>query len=83
MSSIELIYYNPNEDNALECTYLLPLEKTTVLIKFEAQIDNKTIETKVEAKEKAKEKYEDAVASGNAAVLAELSKKQETMFKEF
>ena len=51
VSSIELTYYNPNEEkNALECTYLLPLQKTTILNKFEAQIDGKTIETKVVAK---------------------------------
>ena len=36
VSTIELSYYNPHEDNPLECTYLLPMEKNTVLIKFEA-----------------------------------------------
>ena len=50
-----------------------------MLAKFEAVIDDRVIETKVMKKEKAQERYEDAIASGNAAVLAERTKKQETM----
>lgn len=79
VSTIELTYINPLLDNPLECTYVFPLIKTTILAKFEAIIDDKVIETKVIRKEKAQEKYEDAVASGNAAVLAERKKNQETM----
>ena len=56
---------------------MFPLEKTTLLAKFEAVIDDKVVETKVMEKEKAQEKYDDAVASGNAAVIAERSKKKE------
>ena len=44
---IELTYTNPNPQNALECTYMLPVEKNTLLARFEAVIDDKTIETKV------------------------------------
>jgi len=42
-----------------------------VLCKFEASINDKVIATKVTTKEAAREKYEDAIASGNAAILAE------------
>ena len=77
ITNVELTYQNPNEDSPLECTYVFPLEKTTLLSKFEAIIDDKVVETKVVEKEKAKEKYEDAIASGNAAVMAERSKKKE------
>ena len=37
-------------------------------------IGDKEIEAKIMEKEKAKEKYEDAVASGNTAVMATKSK---------
>jgi len=51
-----------------------------VLANFEAIIDQTVVATKIFEKEKAKEKYDDAIASGNAAVLAERSnKKEETM----
>ena len=80
ITNVELTYQNPNDDSPLECTYVFPLEKTTLLAKFEAIIDDKIVETKVIEKEKAKERYEDAIASGNAAVMAERSKKKdETM----
>ena len=42
-------------------------------------IDDKVVETKVMKQEKAQERYDDAVASGNAAVLAERKKKDDTM----
>ena len=77
ITNVELTYQNPHEDSPLECTYVFPLEKTTLLSKFEAIIDDKVVETKVVEKEKAKEKYEDAIASGNAAVMAERSKQKE------
>ena len=80
ISNIELTYQNTNTESPLECTYVFPLEKTTLLAKFEAVIDDKVIETKIMEKEKAKEKYGDAIASGNAAVMAERTKKKdETM----
>jgi len=78
-TNVELTYTNPNLENTLECTYMLPIEATTLLAKFEAIIDSKTVETKVMKKEKAQERYDDAVAGGNAAVMAERKKKDETM----
>ena len=78
-TNVELTYLNPNLESALECTYVFPLEKTTLLAKFEAIIDDKVVETKVMKKEKAQEKYEDAIAGGHAAVLAERKKKDDTM----
>ena len=46
-TNVELTYVNPSQDSALECTYVFPLEKTTLLAKFEAVIDDKVVETKV------------------------------------
>ena len=77
---LELTYTNPSNESPLECTYVFPLEKTTILSKFEAVIGDKVVKTKVTDKETAKENYDDAMASGNAAVMAErTSKKEETM----
>ena len=78
-TNVELTYINPSTDSPLECTYTFPLEKTSVLAKFEAVIDDKVVVTKVTEKESAKEKYDDAIAGGNAAVLAERKKKDETL----
>ena len=69
-TSVELTYYNPSETNPLECTYTIPLDKNTILAKFEAIIDDRVVQTKVEEKERAYERYSDAVAGGNTAVLA-------------
>lgn len=67
---LDLTYVNPDEEFPLEATYEFPLEKTTVMTKLVATIGGKTVEAKVKAKEEAKEIYEDAMAAGNAAVLA-------------
>ena len=77
ITNVELTYLNPNEENPLECTYTFPLEKNTLLAEFEATIEDKVIQTRVMEKVKAREKYEDAVASGNAVVMAERTKKKE------
>ena len=70
-TNVELKYLNPSETNPLECTYTYPLEKTSFLAKLEVVIDDRIIETKIQDKEKAKERYDDAMASGKAAVFAE------------
>lgn len=77
---IALTYVNPSDDNPIEATYEFPLEKHTVLSKLTATIGGKTVVAKVQAKEEAKERYDDAVAAGNSAVLAERqSEKSESM----
>ena len=72
---LDLTYLNPSADCALEATYEFPLEKGTLLAKLVAKLDDKTIEAQVQEKQQAHEKYDDAVASGKAAVLAERSSK--------
>ena len=78
--NIELRYVNPSEEHTLEATYEFPLEKQTILSKLTAMLDGRTVDAKVRSKEEAKEKYDDAVAAGNAAVMAERdSDKKESM----
>ena len=68
---VTLQYQNPSDKNSLECAYEFPLEKSTIFSKLKAQIDDKTVEAIIQDKEESKEKYEDAIASGKAAVYAE------------
>jgi len=77
MLDIQLSYINACTDQPVECTFEFPLEETTVVSKLVAQIDDKTIEAKIKAKEEAKEQYDDAIASGNTAVYSERDTKNE------
>ena len=79
MIEIELTYVNPEANSPLEVTYILPLDKTSVLAKFEANLDNRKIVTKVTNKDRANEKYDDAIAGGKAAIIAERKTKDEVM----
>ena len=43
-TTVELNYINPHtSNNSLECSYMYPLEKTTVLAKLEASINDRII----------------------------------------
>ena len=57
--------------NPLEETFLFPIDPDVVVSKLIIEIDDKVIEGKIIEKGKAKEKYEDAIASGNSAVLVQ------------
>lgn len=72
---VQLSYAN-NDGNPIECTFEFPIEKATIVTKLIAQIDDKVVEAKIQTKSSAKEKYDDAISSGNAAVFGELKSKQ-------
>ena len=44
-TNVELTYVNPSRDSPLECTYVIPIEKSTLLAKFEAVINDRVVET--------------------------------------
>lgn len=48
-----------------------PCDKKTIVTKVIADIDDRVVEAKVDKKEKAEEKYDDAVAKGHTATLVE------------
>ena len=52
---------------------MLDLGYSTILADFEAKIDGKVVSTSVQPKEEAHEIYDDAMASGKAAIMAETS----------
>ena len=78
---VQLTYANISDENPIECTFEFPLEKTTVVSKLIAQIEDKVIEAQIKIKEEAKQEYSDAIASGNTAVYAERdqNKKEEVI----
>ena len=57
---------------SIELTISFPLKPEIQLTKFLITIGDKTIISKVLPKEKAKEKYTDAIASGNTGILSTL-----------
>ena len=75
---VELTYINSTE-SSMECTYVFPLDKNTILSKFEAEFDDRVVYTKIMDKTSAQEQYTDAVASGKAAVYVESKNKEETI----
>ena len=67
----ELGYINPTLENPLECAFVFPDNASNfIMCDFEATIGETKMVTKIQEKQKAKEKYEDAIASGNTTVLA-------------
>ena len=67
-----LHYKNISDENPIECTFEFPLEESTIVSKLIAEIDDRVIEAKVKEKEEAKDHYNDAIASGNTAIFAEI-----------
>ena len=78
---IDLTYVNQDETHPLECTYEFPIDKETVLSKLVAKLGDKEVETKIKEKEKAKEMYEDAIAGGKMAVMAQNETQEKLMIK--
>lgn len=62
------VYLN-NKDSPIELEFKFPKEEKSLVSRMVITIDDKTIEAKILEKEKAKEKYDDAIASGNSAAL--------------
>ena len=62
-------YYTNDTTNDIELTISFPISKDNQLTKFIVKEDNKTIESKVFSKEKAKEKYTDSLADNNQAIF--------------
>ena len=72
---ITQIYFN-NNNNPVELAIDLPNEKGVQFLDFEVEIKDKKVKSKVITKEKAEEKYSDAIAEGNTAIYCEFSQIQ-------
>ena len=73
----QLTYVNQqlDGDRPIECTFKFELAEKTVVSKLVATINEKTVQAVIKEKQEAKEKYDDAIAAGNAAVYAETTQK--------
>ena len=57
------------DEKSVEVTFKFPKEENSVISKMQITLGDKTIEAKVEDKDKAQEKYDDAISAGNMAAL--------------
>ena len=73
----ELTQYFTNElKKSIELTILFPIIEEISLSKFIVSIDDKIVISKVMPKEKAKEKYNDSIASGNVVFYSSYEENQ-------
>ena len=63
-------YFTNSFDQPIELTIIFPIKEEISLSKFVISTDGKIVISKVMAKEKAKEKYNDSIATGNAGFLS-------------
>ncbi|CDW87105.1 UNKNOWN [Stylonychia lemnae] len=66
--NISQVFLNELQES-VEATYEFPTDPDVVVSRLVIQMDDRVIEGKIMEKEKAQEKYDDAIAGGNAAVL--------------
>ena len=78
-ASTEVIQYftNPLEES-IELTILFPIKEEISLSKFVVTIDDQIVLSKVMAKEKAEEKYSDAIASGNVGIISKYEESEKS-----
>ena len=82
IATIELQQVFLNElDETVEATYQFPQDPEIVVSRMIIEMGDKIVEGRVMKKEKAQEKYEDAIASGNSAVLVEEVEKDQDLCK--
>ncbi len=62
-------HYENTEEAPVEAVYSFPLEEASAVCGFEVEIGGRTIKGRVEEKEAAFEKYDDAMAQGHGAFL--------------
>jgi Ca-activated chloride channel family protein len=74
--NVQLGYVNSSEDQPIECTFDFSINSKSIVSSLSARIGDKLIEASIREKEEAKEKYDDAIAAGNAAILGEQSDKK-------
>ena len=76
-ATTELTQYFTNKLNeSIELTVSFPIKEEINLSKFVISIDNKTVLSKVMPKEKAEEKYNDSIASGNVGFISNYNDNQ-------
>jgi hypothetical protein len=67
---VNMVFTNPLS-GPLELTYCMSFEEDTIFSGLVAKVDEKETEAVIMKKERAQEKYEDAIAGGHVGLLAE------------
>ncbi len=77
--NVQLSFINNDDESPIECTFEFPLKSDgkSSVNHLSAIIGDKLIEANIRQKEEAKEKYDDAISSGNTAFMAEKSEKKQ------
>ena len=70
---IKQVFFNSNS-NSVELSVELPNKKGVQFIDFEVEIKDKKVKSKLITKEKAEEKYSDAISQGNTGIYCEYNK---------
>jgi hypothetical protein len=73
--------YKNDQKNSLEIEYMFPINPEYSVTALNVQIGDKTVEGKVIKKEKAEEKYDDAIAAGHTAVKMDYDETTKGMMK--
>ena len=70
--------FTNKSENSIELSILFPIIEKLTLSKFVVTIDNKMIISKVLTKEKAEEKYNDSISSGNVGFISRYEENYKT-----
>ena len=62
------------ECNPIECVYNFSVEEAAAVVDFMAELDGRTIKTKVQEKSKARQEYREAMDNRQTAVMLEETK---------
>lgn len=65
----------------MEATYQFPTDPDSVVSRLRIELGEKVVEGRVQEKEKAQERYEDAIAAGDAAVMVQEDEKDKDLLK--
>ena len=63
--------YENEEEEPIEAIFTFPLDASSTVVDFSATVQSRKIVGRVEEKQKARETYDDAIASGQSAFLME------------
>ncbi|KAM9990161.1 hypothetical protein ACTFIY_006202 [Dictyostelium cf. discoideum] len=72
--------YKNESKTPVEAVYRIPLSPLSTVSAFSVEFNGKTLHGKIKDSTKAQEKYDDAIASGGQAFLAEKSKDDDNYF---
>jgi len=75
------LHYKNEGDKSVEASFTFPLDDDSAVYKFKATIDDKVTEAEVQAKEAAKQTYEEAIKQNKTAFLAEESDTSGDIFR--